>query len=102
LIDEPGIAGIAGRDQHVADEPVAADALDRRAAEEGPEGRIVERQEFGDAGSFRSSRACSFISEARGKLVPRAGGQAVVAAIDPVADQRPDSGSIGPLCSIVR
>ena len=36
---ERRVAGIAGGDQHIADEAVAADALDRRAGEEGPEGR---------------------------------------------------------------
>ena len=40
-----GIAGIAGGDQHVAHEAVAADALDRRAGEQRAEAGIVERQQ---------------------------------------------------------
>ena len=41
------VAGIAGRDQHVAQEAVAADALDRRARKQRAECRIVQRQQIG-------------------------------------------------------
>ena len=86
--DQARLAGIAGGDQHIAQEAVAADALDRRAGKERAECRVVERQQSASAGSRRSSRAASFASDALpGELVPRAGGQAIVAAIDAVADR---------------
>ena len=44
-----GIAGIAGGDQHVAQEAVAADALDRRARKQRAEAGIVERQQIARA-----------------------------------------------------
>jgi hypothetical protein len=75
---ERGVLGIADGDQHVADEAVAADALDGRAGEQAPEGGIVEprqlgeprriqlvaRLELGLRGASSSGRACSFVSRA--------------------------------------
>ena len=68
-------------------------------------GGVVKRQQKGERRrSFRSSRACSFISEAElGEFVPGTGGKTVVAAIDAVADQPCEIGRrSAPLCSMVR
>ena len=85
-----GIAGIAGGDQHVAQEAVAADALDRRAREQRAEGGIVERQQVGERrlAQIVARRRASPRDAALRELVPRADGKAVVAAIDAVADRR--------------
>ena len=88
----PGIAAVADRDQHVAHEPVAADALDRAAGEPAPEGRIVER---GQLGQWRATQVLARLQlqlgRGLGELVPRADGEAIVAAIDAVAHQRRSS-----------
>ena len=84
-----GIAGIAGGDQHVAHEAVAADALDRRAREQRPEAGIVERQQVGQR--RRSQIVAGGELRLRcglRELVPRADREAVVAAIDAIADRR--------------
>ncbi len=47
---ERSIGGIAGGDQHVAQEAVAAGALDRRAAEAGAEGGVVEQKQLSERG----------------------------------------------------
>ena len=61
---ERRIAGIAGGDQHIAQEAVAAGALDRRAAEARAERGIVEEQQLGER------RVVAFGSHARAS--PRA------------------------------
>ena len=43
------IAAVADGDQHIAQEAVAADALDRRFAEQGAERRIVQPRQLGQA-----------------------------------------------------
>ena len=81
------IAGVADRDQHIADEAVAADALDRRFRKQRAKRGIVEPCEIGKSrraqfvarGEFRLA---AFLRE----LVPRTHGEAIVAAIDAVAD----------------
>ena len=84
------VAGVADRDQHVAHEPVAADALDRRSGE-------TARGSAASSSASRSASAGARSSRARrrrasraacGELVPRADRQAIVAAIDAVADRR--------------
>ena len=82
-----GVARVADGDQHVPEEPVAADALDRRRRESLPEGRLVERREIGKArrdaiGARLQLRLARRLRE----LVPRADGEAIVAAVDAVAD----------------
>ena len=85
-----GIAGIAGGDQHVAQEAVAADALDRRARKQRAESRHrrAPASRRAAARADRRARRASPRDAACGELVPRADGQAVVAAIDAVADRR--------------
>ena len=86
------IAAVSGRDQAVSHEPVASDPLDRRARELRPEPRIVERQQF------RQRRRREFFARGKsqvavrrlGKLVPRADGQAIVAAVDAAPDGFPE------------
>ncbi len=93
----------------VAHEAIPSDPLDRRAAEiEAPEGRYrpAVRKKADVGGAFEVLACGAALSRGRPgcKLVPRTGRQTVVAAIDAIADQagRNSSGSIGPLCSIVR
>ena len=82
------IAGIADGDQHVADEAVAADALDRRAAKARPEAGVVERQRAPPAAAREIVAGGELrLRAALGELVPRADGEAVVAAIDAIADR---------------
>src|SRR5690606_17221987 len=79
---------IPGSNQNVADETVSSDALDRGAGEEGSEGDIVERQEENEFRCLKVLPRSEFgFGRDAGKLVPRANGQAIVAAIDPVADR---------------
>ena len=87
----PASAGIADGDQDVADEAVAAGALDRRAGEPRAERRIVEAGEVRRAAAPRDRRAARSFASRPGlrELVPGADGQAIVAAEDPVADARP-------------
>ena len=75
--------------EHVAHEAVAADALDRALGEERAEGRVVQRGELGQRRAAAApSRACSAVSRPScGELVPGADRQAVVAAVDAVAER---------------
>ena len=97
------IARVADRVEDVADEAVAADALDRALGEEGAEGRVVEGGEVGErrarAGLARVQRR---LAAGLGELVPGADGQAVVAAVDAVAQRGAVALGIGPACSMVR
>ena len=99
------IPGIADGDQHVAHEPVAARALDRRAGEAGcGKPASSSRRVRPAAGASRSSRAAQLrLAPGLGELVPGADGEAIVAAEDAVADRRRAiPRAIWPLCSIVR
>ena len=82
------IAGVADRDQHIAHEPVAADALDRRFGESRAERGIVEPRQIGERGraQFVARGEFGFAAGLR-ELVPRADREAIVAAIDAVADR---------------
>ena len=97
-------AGIADRVGDVAHEAVAPDPLDRRPAERLPEARVVERRQVRRAaGRELAPRPVARLARRRRELVPRAGRQAVVAAVDAVAEQRPQRPpSTGPSCSMVR
>ena len=84
---EAQIAGIADRDQHIAQKPGVADAFDRRASEERAEIRLVQRHEMGkrrrdEIGARLQFRLMRQLSE----FVPGANGEAIVAAIDAIAD----------------
>src|SRR4029453_518610 len=83
---ERAVARIPDRHQHVAHEPVAADALDRRAREPAAEAGIVE------PGKLDQRRCDEFLARPQlglapggRELVPGADGKAVITAIDPVA-----------------
>ena len=65
-----------------------ADPLDRAAGEEGPERRVVEAGEFGQRRRIEvGARGKLRLPSGARELVPRADGQAVVAAIDAIADR---------------
>ena len=87
-----GSPGIADRDQDVAQEPVAAGALHRRAGEERAEGRVVEAGEFGQRRRRRGppGRPGGHRRRGAGELVPGADREAIVAAEHAVADRRPE------------
>ena len=83
------VARIADGDQHIPHKARAADAFDRTFGEQNAESGIVEPGQFGKLRRVQCG--------ARGKLrftpglrefVPRANRQAIVAAIDAVAEQR--------------
>src|SRR6185437_16562798 len=98
LGEEVRRAAIADGDEDVAQEAVAADALYRRAREALPEGGIVE------PGELRQERRRGRIAGRKAGLarrprefVPGADGEAIVAAVDAVADQRAQRGVDMPL-----
>src|SRR5690606_25965858 len=66
----------------------ATDALDRGAREQLPEARVVEREQFGEArGDELGAREERAVAGGRPReLVPWADREAVVAAVDAVAD----------------
>ena len=80
---EPGIAGIPERYQYIADKAMAPRALYRRARKKRPEGGVVE---IGELRKFRTAQFGARLKGVRGaglgELVPRADGQAIVAAIN--------------------
>src|SRR5690606_13878552 len=79
-------ARVAGGDQHIADETVAADTLDWRTGKEGAEGRIVELQQVRKGRRLQVLPCLEFrLGSLPGEFVPRADCQAIVAAIDAVA-----------------
>ena len=82
------IARVAGGDERVAHHAVAPGALDGRAGEALAEGGIVERQQLGQRRRIRARQRLQ-LGQARGlgELVPRAHGEAVVAAEHAVADR---------------
>ena len=92
------VAAVPERDEDVAHEAVAADPLDRRAGEAAAEGAVVERCQLGEQRQGeRLARPEGELAAGRGELVPRADRQAVVAAIDAVADRRPQRARDVPL-----
>jgi hypothetical protein len=90
LLGKRRFARIADGDEHVANEAVAARALDRRTGETRAEGRIVETRQIGEVRrgqilALGELRLASDLSE----FVPGADREAIVAAEDPVADLGP-------------
>ena len=97
------VARVAGGDQHVAHEAVAARALDRRAGKARAESRIVEREQLGERRVVGLG--------ARGKRASRAvaanlfHGQTARQSSQPkmrLPMARRNSAGMWPLCSIVR
>ena len=83
------VAGVADRDQHIADEAVAAGALHRGLGEHRAERRVVELRKLGERRRARHvARGELGVAAGLRELVPRADREAVVAAVDAVADQR--------------
>ena len=81
------IAGIADRDQYIADEPVAADALDRRFCKQRAKGRVVEARQPRQIGRAQIFARGEFdLASGLREFVPRADREAIVAAVDAVAD----------------
>src|ERR1700730_1153227 len=80
---------VADRDQHIAEKPVTAGALDWRSREKFAESRIIEPRELGE------SRRRQLIARQKVRLprrprefVPRTDGEAVVATVNTIADRR--------------
>ena len=83
---QSGRIGIADGDEHVAQKTVAADALDGRAGKLGAEGGFVEDGEVRERRRGKIVAGLQFHLAGRlRELVPRADGEAIVAAIDAVA-----------------
>ena len=82
------LARIADRDQHVSHEPIAPDPLDGRAAEHLAEGCIVERRQFLQK---RQHQLDPWMERdlLRGlrEFVPGTNREAVIAAVDTIADR---------------
>src|SRR5688572_7208087 len=85
-------AAIAGGDRGVADHAVTADPLDWRTGEQLPERRIVELEQVGERrrGELGPRQEGAVGAGRVGEAVPRADRQAIVAAIDAVADRLPE------------
>ncbi len=101
---ERRIAGIAGGDQHIAHEAVAAGALDRRAAKAGAKRGIVEREQLGerrvvalgsDARAWPRARCCANLFHGQ---TARQSSQPKMRL--PIAAR--NRGAMCPLCSMVR
>ena len=89
---------IADRYQHIAHETLAADPLDGGTGEQRPEPGIVEPGKLGETrrGQCGAGQEFGFFRRTR-EFVPGADRETVVAAIDAVADQRPQCGRDRPL-----
>src|SRR5207248_11475714 len=82
------VAGISDCDQHIADEAIAAGALDRRTRKAGAESGIVEMCKLGKLrGNEIVARLEFRLARRRRKLVPRTNGETIVAAIDAITDR---------------
>ena len=90
--DEGRVGGIADGVKNVAHEAVAADAFDRAFAEEGAEGGIVEPGKVGEAGWFGALGCVFLFGRGGGEFVPGADGEAIIAAIDAVAEKGAEVG----------
>jgi hypothetical protein len=83
------IPRVADRDKNVSDEAVAANSLDRRAGEGGPERTIIQRNEVTQMGGREvRSRYDLRMRGGMSKAVPGTNGEAVIATIYSVAHQR--------------
>ena len=82
------VPAVADRDQHIAQEAGVAHALDRAAREHGAKPGVVERGEVGQRGAVQLGARGQFrlMSRCR-EFVPGTDGEAIVAAIDPIADR---------------
>ena len=98
------IAAVARGDGGVADHAVAADALDRGAGENLAEPRVIKVEQIGERGrgKLRPANEGAVGGGGLGELVPGADRQAIVAAIDAVADPFAQRFRDRPLCSMVR
>ena len=80
------ITGITGGDQHIAEEAVAPDPFHRGTRKQSAESGVIQCQQVGQTRRFQivAGFQLHFAGCLR-KLVPRADGKAVIAAIDAVA-----------------
>src|SRR5712691_6618899 len=86
---ETRIAGIADRDQHITDKTRTADTLDRALGEQSAERGIVEPGKFGKLRRAQHfARGEFYFAAGDRKFVPWTDREAIVAAIDAIADQR--------------
>src|SRR5579862_596604 len=83
------LAAIANRDEDVADEAVASGALQGRAGKARAKSRIVEPDQLGQFG-WRGARSQFRLARDLREFVPGANREAIIAAIDAVADGRPE------------
>ena len=85
-----GVARVADRDQHIAQKAGAADALDRALGEQRAEAGIIKAGQFGERRrAQRGARRKLRLAAGAREFVPGADRQAIVAAVDAVAHQRP-------------
>ena len=90
---QPRIAGIADRDDHIAQEARMADALDRTAGEMSAETRFVEPGEIGERRRREIGAGLQLrLAAEAGEFVPRADGEAIVAAVDAIAHRGAELG----------
>src|SRR5580693_3988431 len=83
------VFGIADRDQHVAQKPVAADALDRAFRKQRAEAGVVEPRQFGKRRRTQHLAGLKFyLAAGLGEFVPRTDRETIVAAVDAVAHLR--------------
>src|SRR3984893_11053626 len=88
LFSQRRIARVADRDQHIADETEAADALDRRFCKSRAKRRIVKPCEISKRWRAQVlARGELALAPRLRELVPWANRKAIVAAIDAVADR---------------
>src|ERR1035437_8416954 len=86
---ERRVTRIVDGDQHIAQETIAAGALDRGLGKQRTELRVVEPGELRKPGRAQSlARGELGLAALHRELVPRANRQAIVAAIDAVAYSR--------------
>jgi hypothetical protein len=80
---------VAGRDDRIAHDPVAACAFDRRTGEPLAERGVVKCQQLGNGRVVGlRPRVIFLFARPAGELVPRADGETVVAAKHPVSHRR--------------
>jgi len=83
-----GVADVAEGDGDVAEESAAFGAEDGGTGEAGAEGGVVEGEQIVEGGGVEVVAAVrGEESGLRGEPVPGAGGEAIVAPVDPVADE---------------
>src|SRR5438093_8265591 len=87
--DQVGAPALAGGYRGVADHPAATDPLDRGPGKDLTKARIVECKEVGERRGDKLGAGHKRLVAARavGKAIPGADCQAIVAAIDAIADR---------------